>query len=142
MIMKKFGAIWLAALAGVVLLVEPASGAASCTGGVYNYRQSASGACAWGNVRVRVVDYFRIDAVVVDTAADGRCADLQIKTERNLTWDAIDHYKVCGKGASRPVNETYDYSLDPIGNTNAWHVRVCATTCSTWKVYRVDQRVG
>jgi hypothetical protein len=135
----------VAALAAVITLLAPPSLAgtdATCSTGTYNYRQTMTGGCAWGNVKVRANTSISVNVVVHDSASDGQCARVELGEVRSLAWDAtIDTAQACGGYAPLQFSEGCCGSVP--GYIEAWRLRVCvASTCTAWKQYSSSTNVG
>ncbi|MCW2787490.1 MAG: hypothetical protein JWP74_4007 [Marmoricola sp.] len=143
-LLTRSAALLLGVLALSLLVVLPSANAAeTCTSGTYNYRQSMTGGCAWGNVSVTTV-HLRIDAVVADNKSDGSCARIEILERLSFEGDNTYRYQACGVGSSTPAQRTINFqegSASPFnglwtGMTQEWSVRVCVgSSCTGYTNY-------
>ncbi|MGB3675341.1 MAG: hypothetical protein WA988_12950 [Candidatus Nanopelagicales bacterium] len=132
------GGLAVAAMTGGLLAVAPtaASAAGPCNGGTYNYKQSLSGACAWGNINWGVAPSGggKVTLAVVlkdNTPTNGECAVFDIRVAK-VGPDESYHYTRCGSG-STPITRTF---YGPSWTYTAVQVRVgSGGRWTSWKKY-------
>jgi hypothetical protein len=121
---------WIVAAVAVALAPAPAQAAVACPAGVWNYHQSKTGGCGYGQWSRGTNSWgqawFKLTGWVGDDKADGSCARVEVHTRVAFAKDSTQTYKTCGNGTRAPISfSDTDTSSGITGSVQAWSVRLC-----------------
>lgn len=108
----------------------PAPAVVACPAGVWNYHQTKTGGCGYGQwssgVNSQGQGWFTLSGSVGDDRADSLCANVEVRTRVAHARDSTQSYKSCGNGTRAPISfSDTDTSAGITGSVQAWSVRLC-----------------
>ncbi|RNL75505.1 hypothetical protein [Nocardioides marmorisolisilvae] len=124
-----------------VMTPGPAQAVVACPAGVWNYHQTMTGGCGygqWSSGENSSGDaWFKLSGQVGDNKADGSCARVEVHTRVAFAPDSTQTYKACGNATRTAISfSDTDTATGATGSVQAWSVRLCVgDSCTAYKDY-------